>query len=273
MRVGENSDFQALNMSRLTTRHTNNANANVAKLASGSRINTGADDPAGVVVAAKLRGRASGADAAAQNAQNAATWAKTADNAYSQALDILYREREIVTQATDGTNALGGDTAGIGKELEVLDQRLTDLATSTKFGDQAVWSAFRGLFGTDATQDTDAIDSGAITLTAPGSSGLTADDLTDPEDAQGAIATIDGLIESVAKAQGEAGGFVNAFGYIADGLAAESSNMWDAHTSFTETNTAKEMTNYVKNSILTQQAQLINAQYNQNAYSVLNLLK
>ena len=265
MRVGQNSDFQALNMSRLQARHTNNANSNVAKLASGSRINTGADDPAGITMAAQLKGRAVGYDAAAQNAQNAATVVKSADSAYSNALDVLYRMRELATQAQDDS-LTDNAKANIDEEGTLLTNRLADIIASTKWGggDDARplvdgSGSFSFLLGVEST--TGSYDVDFDELEDPGFSSLST-----PDD-------IDSAIDTLAQAQGKAGAFANAIGYVADGVSMDASTAWEAFKSFTATDTSKEMTNYVNNTILTQQAQLINAQYNQNAYSVLNLLK
>lgn len=262
MRVGQNSDYQALNFSRLITRHGINAASNTAKLASGSRINTGSDDPAGMTMAAQLKGRAVGYDAAAQNAQNAATMAKTADSAYSNALDILYRMRELATQGQD-TTLTDAAKANIDQEGTMLTARLQDIADSTKWGSSDDMVILGGTFNFNLGVDPsnaqyeaafDELDAQALTND------------TDPAD-------IDTAIDTVAQSQGKAGAFANALGYVSDGISMDASTAWEAFKSFTATDTSKEMTNYVNNTILTQQAQLINAQYNQNAYSVLNLLK
>lgn len=256
MVVANSSDYQALNASRLIARHTNNAASSMAKLASNVRINTGADDPAGIVTAGRLKGRASGSDAAAQNAQNAATVAKAADTAYGNALDILYRMREIATEALDPTLT---DKDGLTSEVAVLNSRLTDIGKQS-FGSQALFGSYSFLLGVDGGQ------SATMSFTAPSSQNITLGGTA-------AINTIDTAITTVAKNQGVAGGYANALGYIADGLNNDSTAMWAAYDGFTGTNVATEMSRYAKNTIMTQQAQLISAQFNQNAYSVLNLLR
>ena len=266
MVVATRNDYQAINTANLINRHGANAASSVAKLSSNLRINTGADDPAGIVTAAKLRGRAGSTDAAAQNAQNAATMAKTADSAYSNTLDILYRMREIATEAASLDVNNGGDASGLKEEVNVLNQRLEDIVNNTKFGTQKIFGTFAYYLGTDASSSYN------LTFTAPNGSLDISANLT-AASACAVINSIDGKISAVAQALGKAGGIANALGYIADGLNTDSSNMWDAYQTFTETNVAKEMSSYVKNTISSQSAQLILSQYNQNAYSVLNLLR
>ena len=259
MVVANSTDYQALNASRLITRHTNNAASSMAKLASNVRINSAADDPGGIVTAGLLKGRASGSDQAAQNAQNAATVAKAADTAYGNSLDILYRMREIATQATDPTLTSDGK-AGLQEEVNVLNKRLEDISKQS-FGNIALFTEYKFQLGVDAKQ------AATMTFTAPPSV------VTMTLGENGAVTAVDTAIKTLTSNQAKAGGQASALGYIADGLNNDSTAMWTAYEGFVGTNVATEMSKYAKNTIMTQQAQLISAQYNQNAYSVLNLLR
>ncbi len=252
MMVSSNGDYAAINASKFIRRHGNNAATSVARLSSGIRINSGADDPAGIVTAGRLKGNAAASDAAAQNAQNAAAWGKAADSAYGSALDILYRMREIATQKLDLT---ASTTTGLDAEMTALNGRLGDMSKA-KFGSKAMWTAPGFTLGINGSQ-TSALTFGG------GVSSLSAT----------TVSAIDSKITSIATAQGTAGGAANALGYIADGLAAESAAAWSAYDDYTQANTASEMTKFVRNSVYEQSAQLILSQYNQNAYSVLNLLR
>jgi flagellin len=259
MVVANSTDYQALNASRLITRHTNNAASSMAKLASNVRINTAADDPGGIVTAGLLKGRASGSDQAAQNAQNASTVAKAADTAYGNALDILYRMREIATQSVDPTLTAEGK-AGLQEEVNVLNSRIGDIAKQS-FGNIALFdNAYSFQLGVDAKQ------AATMTFAAPSSVTMTLGNTS-------AISAVDTAIKTLTSNQAKAGGNASALGYIADGLNNDSTAMWTAYEGFVGTNVATEMSRYAKNTIMTQQAQLISAQYNQNAYSVLNLLR
>ena len=173
--------------------------------------------------------------------------------------------RELATQAQDDS-LTDNAKANIDEEGTLLTNRLADIIASTKWGggDDARplvdgSGSFSFLLGVEST--TGSYDVDFDELEDPGFSSLST-----PDD-------IDSAIDTLAQAQGKAGAFANAIGYVADGVSMDASTAWEAFKSFTATDTSKEMTNYVNNTILTQQAQLINAQYNQNAYSVLNLLK
>ena len=257
MMVSSNGDYAAINASKFIRRHGNNAATSVARLSSGIRINTGADDPAGIVTAGHLKGNASAADAAAQNAQNAAAWGKAADSAYGSALDILYRLKEIAVQHQDATVA-SANRAGLEAEATALNDRLGKIQNQ-KFGTQSMFGSNLTFYLSTGSATT-TINFGAGVSSVAGSKLYKASE-------------IETQITAVAKAQGTAGGSANALGYFADGLAAESAAMWSAYDDYTQANTASEMTKFVRNSVYEQSAQLILSQYNQNAYSVLNLLR
>lgn len=256
MMVSSNGDYAAINASKFIRRHGNNAATSVARLSSGIRINSGADDPAGIVTAGHLKGNASASDAAAQNAQNAAAWGKAADSAYGSALDILYRMREIATLQKD-TTADGSSNTALSAEMTALNGRLGDMANA-KFGSKNMWgSSVSFTLGIKGSQ--------TVTTTFGGGVSSLSGSFT--------LSKIDAKITAMATAQGTAGATASALGYIADGLAADSAAMWDAYDEYTKANTASEMTKFVRNSVYEQSAQLILSQYNQNAYSVLNLLR
>lgn len=261
MMVSSNGDYAAINASKYIRRHGNNAATSVARLSSGIRINSGADDPAGIVTAGHLKGNAAAADAAAQNAQNAAAWGKAADSAYGSALDILYRMKEIAVQHQDATLSTKD---GLEEEAKALNDRL-DKIGKQKFGTKSMFGESLDFYlSTTTGSGSDAkttINFGAgVTKVGSGSTLYKASVIADK-------------ITEIAKAQGQAGGSSNALGYIADALAAESAAAWDAYDEYTKANTASEMTKFVRNSVYEQSAQLILSQYNQNAYSVLNLLR
>lgn len=258
MIVSNTNDYTSYSTSNLITRHTNNTKSSVEKLASGVRINSAKDDPAGIVTAAQTKGRALGAEQAAQNAQNAAAVAGAADSMYTSALDILYRMREIATQGVDPTLTSAGKS-GLTAEVSYLNARLTDMANS-KFGSKKLFSsAFTFQFGVDNGQ------SFSVTFAKPTSVALTV--------GSSKTSVVDDKIKELSANQANVGGAANAFGMIADAVTAEASSMWNAYEGFTNTNIAAEMSKFVKNSVLTSSAQVILAQYNQTAQGVLSVLK
>ena len=74
------------------------------RLSSGSRINSAADDPAGLAISSKLTSQILGLDQAARNANDAISMVQTADGAMAEVDTMLQRMRELTVQAATGTN-------------------------------------------------------------------------------------------------------------------------------------------------------------------------
>ena len=82
----------------------NSMTAAMERLSTGKRINSAADDAAGLAIANRMTSQIRGLDQAARNANNAASMLQLADGAAEQLTNILQRMRELVVQAADGSN-------------------------------------------------------------------------------------------------------------------------------------------------------------------------
>ena len=275
MAIGFDSRWASLNVANHITSYTNKLENSVGRITSGMRINTAADDPAGLTVSEKIRDRIGALDQSAQNAQNDSAVLKAADNAYSEAVDILQRMKELATEASDPVLESDG-RAGLNAEYSVLTSRLGDIQSNTKFGSLNLFAGTDGLtaglafvLGADAATSFTAsvAESQSITTT-----GITVTAITDAAEASSAIGALDTALSNLLAGQAIVGGYENALGFISEGIQSESVAMQNAHTTAFDTDIAREMTQYVKNSVLLQSSQLILSQQNQNAYSVLNLL-
>lgn len=278
MGIGFDSRWASLNVANHINNYTTKLENSVGRITSGMRINTAADDPAGLTIDQKVRDRIGALDQAAQNAQNDTAILKVADNAYSEAVGILQRMKELAVQASDPTMETEG-RAALNMEFTTLDTRLTDIANNTRYGNLY-------LFGEkDGASLEKALESGltfqlgadvgtklAATVAEDNLVVATQLNLADAATAQATATTLDGKLADVLVGQAQVGAYENALGYINEGIQTESTALQSAHTQAFDTDIAREMTQYVKNSVLLQSAQLILSQHNQNAYSVLNLL-
>src|SRR4051794_22682337 len=73
------------------------------RLSSGYRINSAADDPAGLLISERLRAQVTGLEQAQRNAQDAMSLASTAEGALSEVNDMLQRVRELAVEWNNGT--------------------------------------------------------------------------------------------------------------------------------------------------------------------------
>jgi flagellin len=107
----------------------------MAKLSSGLRINSAADDAAGLAISEKMKGQIRGLDQASRNAQDAQSLGQTAEGALSQTTDILQRMRELATQSASDTNT-SSDRQNIQQEVDQLAKETTRIANTTEFNKQ-----------------------------------------------------------------------------------------------------------------------------------------
>src|ERR1700744_4930269 len=77
----------------------------VQRLSSGLRINSAADDAAGLAIATRMQSQISGMNVAVRNANDGISLAQTADGALAQVGDSLQRMRELAVQARNATNS------------------------------------------------------------------------------------------------------------------------------------------------------------------------
>lgn len=116
-------------------------------IASGKRINSGADDAAGLTIANKLESQATGLTTASENAKTASDALTIADGALGGINEYLQRIRELSVKASNGLNS-ASDLSAIQKEIDGSLKGIEDLASGTEFNTKKL------LDGSMATMDT-----------------------------------------------------------------------------------------------------------------------
>jgi flagellin len=102
----------------------------MARLSSGKRINTAADDAAGVAISSRLTAEVRGTNQAIRNALDAQAMIDTAEGAHSEVENILQRMREIAVQAANDTNSTG-DRTNLQTEMTALTDEINRIAATT----------------------------------------------------------------------------------------------------------------------------------------------
>ncbi len=110
------------------------------QLSSGSRINSGADDAAGLSVADGLHANEAALTQSAQNAQNGVGLLQTADGALSQVTNLLDRAMTLATEAANGGLTTAQSDAA-DTEFQSILTEIGNIGTSTNFNSTAVFSA------------------------------------------------------------------------------------------------------------------------------------
>jgi flagellin len=130
-----NHNMMANNAIRNMNINSGNASKSMQKLSSGLRINSAADDAAGLSISEKMRGQIRGLDQASTNAQDGISMTQTAEGALNETQSILQRMRELATQSSNDTN-VSVDRDSIQKEMNQLSSEINRIGNTTEFNTQ-----------------------------------------------------------------------------------------------------------------------------------------
>lgn len=121
------------------------------QLSSGSRINSGADDAAGLAVADGLAANATALAQSTRNASDAVGLLQTADGALSQVTSLLNRAITLATQSANGTLSTS-QTSSANQEYQNILTQINTIGSTTNFNGSAVFSnSARSFFVSDGT--------------------------------------------------------------------------------------------------------------------------
>lgn len=127
-----NHNLSALNANRMMNINSSNANKSMQKLSSGLRINSAADDAAGLAISEKMKSQINGLDTASDNASDGISMAQTAEGALSETETILQRMRELAVQSSNDTNTTD-DRSAIQTEMDQLTSEINRIGNTTEF--------------------------------------------------------------------------------------------------------------------------------------------
>ncbi|MGY3567493.1 flagellin N-terminal helical domain-containing protein [Sinomonas sp. RB5] len=265
--------------------------SSMAKLSSGLRINTAADDAAGLSISEGLKSQVNGYGVAARNAQDGINVIQTADGALGEVHSILQRMRDLAVQgANDSNNA--DSRASIQKEADALSKELYRITNGTNFNGNNLLKGGTENFqigtGSDANStitvnlaDVANATTGVGALaSADGTTAGTdfkvtdtvAGDGTASTNAQATIAKIDTAIANISAQRSDLGASQNRLSHAMNIANVSAQNLAAAQSHITDTDMASEMVNYTKDSILSQAGTAMLAQANQSGQGILKLL-
>ncbi len=255
------------------------------KLSSGYRINRAADDAAGLAISEKMRNQIRGLDQASANSQDAISLIQTAEGALNETHAMLQRMAELTTKAANETLTTS-DTSKIQKEITQLTEQIGAIADQTKFNTKNILNTTSSLTfqvgaNSGETISLKLVDATVTGLQLNGGTGLK--DL-----ASGVASDVDGKLNSIAKGnldiiqkaintvsenRSNLGAVQNRLEHTINNLGTTSENLQAAESRIRDVDMAKEMMAMTKNNILTQAAQAMLAQANQQPQGVLQLLR
>jgi len=264
-----NTNLQALNASTLLMQSSNKLSQSLARLSSGSKITSPADDSAGLAVSMKLNAQLARIGAATNNVGNAISFSQTQDGYIQKVNDAFSRMSELSVLAQDVTKTTS-DRALYQQEFKALGNYINNVATKDFNG----VSLFDGAT-LNVTTDSEANTFGMVGINLSGNTSYTtatADDITTIAGAKKALADVKTAISQLASDRANIGSNEESLTYYNDQLSSLKNNLSAANSRITDVDVAQESTNYAKYNILVQSGTAMLAQANSLPQSVLKLL-
>ena len=301
------------------------------RLSTGQRINSAADDAAGLAISSKMTSQIRGLDQAVRNGNDAISMIQTADGAMVEVTNMLQRMRELTVQAATGTNGTA-DLAALNTEFEALTAQIQSISENTEwngkklldgsagsiafqvganasqtisiefadlnvnFGDPGALNVneatvagasattntlldiFTGLASatavTTATEGDKDLDALEFVISASGGTGATAQGASVAGSVLATTITqLDTALARVSSHRATLGATINRLEYAVDNLANVSQNTAASRSRILDADYASESTELARTQIIQQAGTAMLAQANQQAQSVLALLK
>jgi flagellin len=138
-----NTNVSSLNAQRQLMSSGQELDKAMTRLSSGMRINSAADDAAGLAISNRQTSQIRGLDQAVRNANDGISMIQTAEGALSESTNILQRMRELAVQSANGIYG-DNDRATLDAEVQQLVQELDRIATSTTFNGRNILDGSMG---------------------------------------------------------------------------------------------------------------------------------
>jgi flagellin len=278
-----NTNVKSLVAQNAMTVNNRSMDKAMQQLSTGKRINSAADDAAGLAISNKMTSQIRGLNQAVRNANDGISMLQTAEGATQEITNMLQRMRELAVQAANDTYT-ASDRSALNAEVTSLSAEITRISDNTE------WNGMK-LFTAKSAGSAGGIGvSGKVTLQVGigGTSGnqfsvtlkdidaalkLSGVSLTTSSGATKALATLDSAIKAVDTDRSKFGATMNRLTYAIDNLTNISQNAQASRSRIMDTDYAQATTELARSQIIQQAATAMLAQANQAPQSVLSLLR
>lgn len=255
------------------SRTQNGLATNFARLSSGYRINSAADDAAGLGISKSIEAQVRSYAVAERNANDGISMAQTADGAADQIHGILSRMRELAVEGSNGTLS-SSDSGNLDTEFQSLTSEIDRIANVTQFNGKNLLAgssssvSFQVGIGTSASDKVSVAFGGADT-TGLGVTGL---DLTSNAKSQTAITAIDTAIQTLSTTREGWGAAMNRLTDTVSNLQSMQTNMSASLSRIKDVDIASETASLSRSQVLSQAGISVLSQANQSPQAALKLL-
>ena len=245
-----------------------------ARLSSGYRINSAADDAAGLGIAESMNAQIRSFAVAERNSNDGISMAQVADGAASQVASLLVRMRELAVQSSNG-DLTAADRVNLDTEFQASLGEIDRIANVTTFngtnllaGAAATVDFQVGINTTSDDRITIAI--GGVDATELGVTGI---DVTNFANAQAALTALDAGLQALSTVRTGFGSAINQLQGAVSNLQSQRSNMSASLGRIRDVDVATETANMAKYQVLSQAGISVLTQANQSPQLALSLLK
>jgi flagellin len=277
-----NTNVQSLVAQNALSVNNRSLTKSMEQLSTGKRINSAADDAAGLAISNKMTAQIRGLNQAVRNANDGISMLQTAEGATQEITNMLQRMRELAVQAANDTYT-SSDRSALNAEVTALKSEITRIADNTEWNGMKLFTA--------ASASSGGIGSAGLVTLQVGTGGsaghqitvqlsdidstlsLSGVSLTTLSGATSALDTLDDAIASIDTDRATFGATINRLTYAVDNLNNVSQNSQASRSRIMDTDYAQTTTELARTQIIQQAATAMLAQANQQPQSVLSLLR
>ena len=277
------TNISAMNTQQNLLKSSDAVSQSMARLSSGLRINTAADDAAGYAISQGLTSQVNGLNQASSNTNDAISMVQTASSSLNDVQNMLQRVYELGVQYNNGSNS-STDKSDIQAEVNQLTQEIDRQQSSSNFNGLNLLNGTAGSSGT-VTFQVGANSGDTLTATfsnIEGNSGLgglgfnwtnassggTVIDLSQSS----ALSSLTSAINNISSMAATLGAVQNRLQYTSDSISSTEQNLSASNSQIKDVNMAQEMTNMTQEQILEQAGTSMLAQANSQPQLILKLL-
>lgn len=245
------------------------------KLSSGYRINTAADDAAGLAISESMKSQIRSYTVDERNASDGISMAQTAEGALGDIHDVLGRMRELAVQSSNGS-VTSTDRGYMQTEFGLLQAEVSRIQGSAKFNEKDLITASAQTVSFQVGLNNTSSDQVSVTFGGVALTSLTASTTkiggTTASSALASLSTIDTAIGSVSTARSKFGAAMNRLQVATSNIQTMRLNLSAANSRIRDVDVASETSSMTRNQVLTQAGISVLAQANQLPQSAFNLI-
>lgn len=272
--IGVRTNVTSLNAQANLAKSSRASQKTMMRLSSGLRVQSAADDAAGLAISEDFKANIRSLSQAKRNANDGVSLIQTADGALNEVSGLLVRMRELSVQARNGT-LINDQRNFLNDEFGALRDEINRIVATTEFngvdlldGDQSAGLDFQ--VGVDTTAN----DRLTLSIATSNSSalGINASSISTTGNSDTTIAALDVAISRISNRRAGLGTMQNRLGVTMSNIESYGANLAAANSRIVDVDVAAETAEMTKNQILVQTGVAMLSQANQAPQIALSLI-